>query len=108
MKRSWFVVTVVSLLTVFAVQAEEFKGKIARSYEESEEWWPTDPTPPEDAPNVIIFLLDDTGFGQIGCFGGLTETPNIDKLAANGLRFNNFHTTALCSPTRSARRRGPR
>ena len=102
MKRSWFAVTAVALLTVLAVQAGEFKGKIARSYEESEEWWPTDPRPPEGAPNVIIFLLDDTGFGQIGCFGGLTETPNIDKLAANGLRFNNFHTTALCSPTRAS------
>ncbi len=102
MKRSWFVVTAVALLTVLAVHAGEFKGKIARSYEESKEWWPTDPTPPEGAPNVIIFLLDDTGFGQIGCFGGLTETPNIDKLAANGLRFNNFHTTALCSPTRAS------
>ncbi len=102
MKRSWFVVTVVALLTALAAHAGEFKGKIARSYEESEEWWPTDPTPPEGAPNVIVFLLDDTGFGQIGCFGGLTETPNIDKLAANGLRFNNFHTTALCSPTRAS------
>jgi arylsulfatase len=54
--------------------------------------------PPEGSPNVIIFLLDDVGFAQIGSFGGLIETPNIDKLAAGGLRYNNFHTTALCSP----------
>ncbi len=78
-----------------------FKGKIARSYEESEEWWPDPVVPPEGAPNVIIFLLDDTGFAQIGSFGGLIETPNIDRLAEGGLRYNNFHTTALCSPTRA-------
>ena len=81
---------------------QEFKGKIAKSYEESEEWWPSSPKPPEGTPNVIIFLLDDTGFGHLGSFGGLTETPNIDKLASNGLRYNNFHTTALCSPSRAS------
>ncbi len=79
----------------------EFKGKIAQSYEDSEEWWPPKTRPPEDAPNVIIFLLDDVGFAQVGSFGGLIETPNIDALAANGLRYNNFHTTALCSPSRA-------
>jgi arylsulfatase len=82
--------------------ATEFKGKIAKRYADSEEWWPEPTRPPEGAPNVIIFLLDDTGFGQIGSFGGLTETPNIDALAANGLRYNNFHTTALCSPSRAS------
>jgi arylsulfatase len=80
----------------------EFKGKIAKKYEDSEEWWPEDPRPPEGAPNVIVFLLDDTGFAQIGSFGGLIETPNIDRLAAGGLRYNNFHTTALCSPSRAS------
>ncbi len=79
----------------------EFKGKIAKKYEDSEEWWPDPVTPPEGAPNVVIFLLDDVGFAQFGCFGGLIETPNIDRLAENGLRFNNFHTTALCSPSRA-------
>ncbi len=79
----------------------EFKGKIAKTYEESEEWWPEKKRPPKDAPNVIIFLLDDVGFAQVGSFGGLIETPNIDKLAGNGLRYNNFHTTALCSPSRA-------
>jgi arylsulfatase len=81
---------------------EEFKGKIAKSYEDSVEWWPQDPTPPEGAPNVIIFLLDDVGFAQVGSFGALIETPNIDRLASNGLRYNNFHTTALCSPSRAS------
>ena len=79
----------------------EFKGKIAKTYEESEESWPEKKRPPKDAPNVIIFLLDDVGFAQVGSFGGLIETPNIDKLADNGLRYNNFHTTALCSPSRA-------
>ncbi len=80
---------------------EGFGGIIAERYEDSEEWWPEDPTPKEGSPNVIIFLLDDTGFGQIGSFGGLIETPNIDRLAEGGLRYNNFHTTALCSPSRA-------
>ncbi|MFC2148039.1 arylsulfatase [Bacteroidota bacterium] len=79
----------------------EFKGKIAKTYEESVEAWPEKKRPPKDAPNVIIFLLDDVGFAQVGSFGGLIETPNIDQLADNGLRYNNFHTTALCSPSRA-------
>lgn len=80
----------------------EFCGKIGRSYEESEECWPEKKRPPKGAPNVIIFLLDDVGFAQVGSFGGLIETPNIDKLAEGGLRYNNFHTTALCSPSRAS------
>ncbi len=86
----------------FAKYGQEFKGKIAESYEDSEEWWPEKQRPPAGAPNVIIFLLDDVGFAQVQSFGGLIETPNIDALAANGLRFNNFHTTALCSPSRAS------
>jgi len=90
------------LIFIFSVSAAEFKGKIAKSYEESKEWWPEPIRPPEGAPNIIIFLLDDVGFAQVGSFGGLIETPNIDRLAQGGLRFNNFHTTALCSPTRAS------
>ena len=83
-------------------QVQEFKGKIDRQYENSVEWWPETARPPADAPNVIIFLLDDVGFGQLAqSFGGLINTPNIDRLAMNGLRYNNFHTTALCSPSRA-------
>jgi arylsulfatase len=58
--------------------------------------------PPKGAPNVLIILLDDVGFGATSTFGGPCQTPNFDKLAANGLRYNRFHTTALCSPTRQA------
>ena len=78
-----------------------FEGVIAERYEDSEEWWAPEKPPQERAPNVIIFLLDDVGFAQVGSFGGLIETPNIDALAADGLRYNDFHTTALCSPSRA-------
>src|ERR1700749_5115604 len=58
--------------------------------------------PPKDAPNVLIVLIDDAGFGSSSAFGGPCQTPNIEKLAANGLKYNRFHTTALCSPSRAA------
>jgi hypothetical protein len=80
---------------------EGFEGVIAESYSDSEEWWAAEERPEEGSPNVIIFLLDDVGFAQVESFGGLISTPNIDALADNGLRYNNFHTTALCSPSRA-------
>jgi arylsulfatase len=58
--------------------------------------------PPAGAPNVLIILLDDVGFGASSVFGGPCRTPNFERLAADGLRYNRFHTTALCSPTRQA------
>ena len=79
-----------------------FKGKIAKTYEESVEDWPERPKAPEGSPNVMVILLDDVGFAQIGANGGLIETPNIDRLASNGLNYTNFHTTALCSPSRAS------
>jgi arylsulfatase A-like enzyme len=79
-----------------------FGGVMAERYEDSQEWWAPYEEPEEGAPNIIIFVLDDVGFAQIGSFGGLVETPRIDRLAENGLRFNNFHTTALCSPSRAS------
>lgn len=57
---------------------------------------------PEGAPNIVLVLLDDVGFGTCGTFGGPVPTPALDRVAASGLRFNQFHTTALCSPTRAA------
>jgi len=80
-----------------------FKGKIAKSFADSKEDWPERPKAPAGAPNVLIILLDDVGFAQLGSYGGLIDTPNLDKLANNGLRYTNFHTTALCSPTRARR-----
>lgn len=86
----------------FAKYGQEFKGKIGRTYEESVEWYPEAVKPAPGSPNVLIIYLDDVGFAQYGCFGGLIHTPNIDALAADGLRYNNFHTPALCSPSRAA------
>jgi len=86
----------------FKKYGQEFKGKIVESYAESKEWWPTSPKPPVGTPNAIILLLDDTGFAHLSSFGGLVETPNMDNLAKDGLRYNNFHTTALCSPSRAS------
>ena len=60
------------------------------------------PRPPQGAPNVLVILLDDVGFAQFGTFGGAVPTPALDRLAADGLRYNRYHTTALCSPTRAA------
>ena len=80
----------------------EFRGRISRYVADSEPSFEVAAHPGADAPNVIIILLDDTGFSQIGCFGSDIDTPNIDALAANGLQFTNFHVTPLCSPTRAA------
>ena len=79
----------------------EFGGKIGRDWRDSEPWWPPVPTPPDGAPNVVLVVLDDVGFAQLGCYGSDIETPRIDGLAAEGIRLTNFHTTALCSPTRA-------
>ena len=58
--------------------------------------------PPAGVPNVLVILIDDAGFGSTSAFGGPCQTPNFEKLAARGLKYNRFHTTALCSPTRQA------
>ena len=78
-----------------------FSGVVGRTFDASEPAWPEPQRSREGAPNVLFIVLDDTGFGQIGCFGGPINTPNMDSLAENGLRYTNMHTTALCSPTRS-------
>ena len=79
-----------------------FDGVIGRTRAESEPSFTDRPHPGEDAPNVAIVLLDDTGFAQFGCYGSDIDTPNVDRLAANGLQFTNFHVTPLCSPTRAS------
>lgn len=75
---------------------------VGRTVQDSEPYWPPQPTAPTDAPNVVVILLDDVGFAQFGCFGATIRTPNIDRLARGGLRYTNFHTTAICSPTRAS------
>jgi arylsulfatase len=81
---------------------DEFQGTIGRTVADSTPWWPTRPHPGEDAPNVVVILIDDLGFSHFGCFGSTIETPNIDRLAAGGLRYSNYHVTPLCSPTRAS------
>src|SRR5213596_2474265 len=78
-----------------------FPGVIGRTAEESSPAWPAPVRAAEGAPNVLFIVQDDTGFGQLGCYGSPIRTPNLDMLAKNGLLFNNMHTTALCSPSRS-------
>ena len=78
-----------------------FPGVIGRTADESTPAWPAPVRAPKDAPNVLFIVLDDTGFGQLGCYGSPIATPNLDRLAERGLRYNNMHTTALCSPSRS-------
>jgi len=82
------------------VSEREFHGRIGRDWRDSEPWWPPVPTPPAGAPNVVLIVLDDVGFAQLGCYGSDISTPVLDGLAAEGTRLTNFHTTALCSPTR--------
>ena len=82
--------------------AEPFKGKTARTIKDSTSDFPKGIEAPAGAPNVIIILTDDVGFGASSTFGGPIDTPNFQRLADAGLRYNTFHTTALCSPTRAA------
>ncbi len=79
-----------------------FTGTVGETYETSKAAYPAPVRAPRGAPNVLLILLDDVGFGMAGTFGGPVPTPTLDRLAARGLRYNNFHTTALCSPTRAA------
>ena len=81
--------------------SQPFEGVIGRTYDDSTPWWPPLPAAPDGAPNVVVVLLDDVGYAQLGCYGSDIATPRFDRLAAEGLRYANFHTTALCSPTRA-------
>lgn len=78
-----------------------FTGVIGRTVDESQPAWPSPLRARPGAPNVLFIVLDDTGFAQLGCYGSPIKTPHLDALAANGLLYNNMHTTALCSPSRS-------
>ena len=79
-----------------------FGGKIERNAAQSTPYWPPRVVPPKDAPNILLIMTDDTGFGVSSTFGGVIPTPNLDRIAANGLRYTNFSSTALCSPSRAA------
>jgi len=79
----------------------EFDGLIGRTMHESMSSWAKKTNEPKGSPNVVMIVLDDVGFSQFGCYGSAIETPALDSLAADGLRYANFHVTPLCSPTRS-------
>lgn len=79
-----------------------FKGIIKTSYMDSTPHWAEERKVPEDSPNIIYIVLDDTGYSQLGCYGSPIETPNIDSIAEDGLRYGDFHVNAMCSPTRAS------
>jgi len=81
---------------------EKFGGVINESYKDSKPWWPARVAPPKGAPNVLLIMTDDQGYGVSGTFGGVIPTPAMDRVAKAGLRYTQFHSTALCSPTRAA------
>jgi Sulfatase len=80
----------------------KFGGVINEKASESKPWWPPRIVPPKGAPNVLLIMTDDVGFGAPGTFGGVIPTPAMDRIAATGLRYTNFHSTSLCSPSRAA------
>src|ERR1700730_5151545 len=81
---------------------QKFEGQINLNALQSKPAWPARVVPPKGAPNILLIITDDVGFGAPSTFGGVIPTPTLDRIAANGLRYTNFHTTALCSPTRAA------
>src|SRR6516162_11508218 len=81
---------------------QKFGGKIERDAKDSRPFWPARVVPPKGAPNVLLIITDDAGFGVASTFGGVIPTPALDRIARDGLRYTNFHSTALCSPTRGA------
>ena len=81
---------------------QKFEGRIERTTAGSTPYWPARIVPPKGAPNVLLIMTDDSGYGVPGTFGGVIPTPALDRIASSGLRYTNFHSTALCSPTRAA------
>ena len=79
-----------------------FGGEIGLTAKDSKPYWPPTVVPPKGAPNVLLIMTDDAGYGVSGTFGGVIPTPALDRIAAMGLRYTQFHSTALCSPTRAA------
>jgi arylsulfatase A-like enzyme len=80
----------------------KFGGKIEPNAAQSKPWWPPRVVPPKGAPNILLIMTDDVGFAAPSTFGGVIPTPALDRIAKMGLRYTNFHSTSLCSPTRAA------
>jgi arylsulfatase A-like enzyme len=87
---------------ILPAPAPKFGGVIKHNAAESKPWWPPQAVPPKGAPNILLIMTDDVGFGAPSTFGGVIPTPALDRIAKMGLRYTNFHSTALCSPTRAA------
>jgi hypothetical protein len=99
---STLILASIAEFALLAQTAQPYQGVVGRTLAESKEWWPEPVRPPAGAPNVVWILIDDAGFGASATFGGLIQTPTFDSLATNGLRYTNFHTAAICAPTRAA------
>src|SRR5262245_160409 len=82
--------------------APKFGGTIKESWTDSTPWWPPRVVPPKGAPNILLIMTDDQGYGVSSTFGGVIPTPAVERIARAGLRYTNFNSTALCSPTRAA------
>jgi arylsulfatase A-like enzyme len=108
--RIWLCCGAAVLLGAGPIAAQEilpkapppFTGKIDPSRDKATPAWPAEVKAPANAPNIVLVLLDDVGFGASSAMGGVIETPELEKLAGEGLRYNNFHVNAMCSPTRGA------
>jgi len=85
----------------------KFGGVIKEDAKDSKPWWPPQIVPPKGAPNILLIMTDDSGYGVPSTFGGVIPTPALDRIAKDGLRYTQFHSTALCSPTRAAIITGP-
>ena len=96
------VACVMLALALSITAAAQRPGVVGRTYKESRPAWEPLPQAPPGAPNVIYLVLDDVGYAHLGSYGSEIQTPSLDRLAANGLRYSNFHTTSLCSPSRAA------
>ncbi len=106
MKRVITTTFLTAALVPLLLQAQNeppvFQGVTGKSLNDSKEWWAPVTKAPAGSPNVLLIILDDVGFGASSAFGGVIKTPTFDSLANNGLRYTNFHTCAICAPTRSA------
>jgi hypothetical protein len=80
----------------------KFGGVIKENSKDSKQWWPPTIVPPKGAPNILLIMTDDQGYGVSGTFGGVIPTPALERIAKAGLRYTQFNSTALCSPTRAA------
>src|SRR6516225_5187896 len=102
MKKQFLLIATLAATRLFAQTDQSYQGVVGKTLADSKEWWAPQTKAPAGSPNVVWIILDDVGFGATSTFGGVIRTPTLDSLANNGLRYTNFHTAAICAPTRSA------